>query len=89
LGWEDSLEGVLYNLRVFGAETKEDERYEILIAETVQRLPKDVARAHPKMVLIKPNHKAENVKINRQKIASKMLSQILPLLHMFEPGLES
>jgi hypothetical protein len=27
---------------VFGAETVEDERYEILIAETIQRLPKDV-----------------------------------------------
>jgi hypothetical protein len=36
------LEGILYNLRVFGAEAQENERYEILIAKTVQRLPRDV-----------------------------------------------
>jgi hypothetical protein len=40
--WRDSLEDVLYDLRVFGAEAQEDERYEILIAKTVQRLPRDV-----------------------------------------------
>jgi len=38
----ESLEGILHNMCVFGAETVEDERYEILIAKTVQRLPKDV-----------------------------------------------
>jgi hypothetical protein len=40
--WRDSLEGILYDLCVFGAEAQEDEQYEILIAKTVQRLPKDV-----------------------------------------------
>lgn len=33
--WEDSL-------NVFGAEAAEDKQYEILIAKTIQRLPKDV-----------------------------------------------
>jgi predicted SprT family Zn-dependent metalloprotease len=33
--WEDSL-------KVFGAEAAEDKQYEILIAKTIQRLPKDV-----------------------------------------------
>lgn len=40
--WRFSLEGILYELRVFGAVTKEDEQYEVLIAKTIQKLPKDV-----------------------------------------------
>jgi len=36
------MERILYDLCVFGAETQEDEQYKILIAKTVQRLPKDV-----------------------------------------------
>jgi len=32
----------LDNLSIFGAEAVEDKRYEVLIAKTIQRLPKDV-----------------------------------------------
>ena len=40
--WMNSLEGILDNLSIFGAEAAEDERYEILIAKTIQRLPRDI-----------------------------------------------
>jgi hypothetical protein len=40
--WEDSLEGVMYNLAVFGAETAEDAQHILLIAKTILRLPEDV-----------------------------------------------
>jgi hypothetical protein len=40
--WVSSLKEILDNLSIFGAEAVEDEQYEVLIAKTIQRLPKDV-----------------------------------------------
>jgi len=40
--WESSLEGILYNLGTIGVVTEEDEKDEILIAKTLQKLPKDI-----------------------------------------------
>lgn len=40
--WDDSLEGVLYNLRIWGEATTADERDKILISETLLKLPKKV-----------------------------------------------
>jgi hypothetical protein len=37
-----SLEKILNNLSIFGAEAVGDEQYKVLIAKTIKRLPKDV-----------------------------------------------
>jgi len=40
--WGSSIEGILYNLSVFGAETTVDEADKILIAKTLQKIPEEV-----------------------------------------------
>jgi hypothetical protein len=40
--WLNSLEGILYDLCVFGDVAKEDEKCKLLIAKTLQKLPKEV-----------------------------------------------
>ena len=40
--WENSLEGIHYNLFTIGEAWEEDEYHKILIAKTLQKLPKDV-----------------------------------------------
>jgi len=40
--WRNSLEGILYDLSIFGVETEVDEEDEYLIAKTLQKLPEDV-----------------------------------------------
>jgi len=40
--WENSFEGVFYNLTYFDGETKEDDKNNVVIVETLLRLPKKV-----------------------------------------------
>ena len=40
--WENSLEGILYNLSTWADATQQDEKNKIIIAKTLQRLPKRI-----------------------------------------------
>jgi len=42
--WENSVEGIMYNLFTWGDATWQDEKNKIIIAKTLQRLPKKIRR---------------------------------------------
>ena len=66
--WENSIEGVLYNLTTIGDRTIDDDKDRVLIAKTLLKLPKEIREKvidEVFFVIMKASGTVENLRLSK------------------------